>query len=189
MMQRDTIITLGVLGAFLGVTGIAVVTIPDTPETPTETTDTEVVTIDVLNTSFRDLADNPVALIALDGAVFVVASWASWCPECTEQLRTLDTVATDFADQPIAFVSMNRAEPLRTINLYLDSQVPEVREGNVLHLQDADDTWFAGTDGRTAPELRIIDRTGTVLYRQAGPVSPDLLRRAIAAHAPPATAE
>jgi hypothetical protein len=157
MMQRDTIITLGVLGAFLGVTGIAVVTIPDTPETPTETTDTEVVTIDVLNTSFRDLADNPVALIALDGAV--------------------------------AFVSMNRAEPLRTINLYLDSQVPEVREGNVLHLQDADDTWFAGTDGRTAPELRIIDRTGTVLYRQAGPVSPDLLRRAIAAHAPPATAE
>ena len=77
-------------------------------------------------------ADRPLALVSLGGEPVQVAPlpeeqallvhfWATWCPECAEELPILERAARACAGAPVRVVMVNVAESPETIGRFRES--------------------------------------------------------------------
>ena len=108
----------------------------------------------------------------MQGKVWVLNVWASWCAACREE----HPVLTDFAK--------SGAAPLYGLN-YKDK-----REEAIAWLGRYGDPYAASivdVDGRVGidygvygvPETYVIDKRGVIRYKRIGPVTPAILREKI----------
>jgi cytochrome c biogenesis protein CcmG/thiol:disulfide interchange protein DsbE len=108
----------------------------------------------------------------MQGKVWVLNVWASWCAACREE----HPVLADFARSGVA--------PLYGLN-YKDK-----REDAIAWLGRFGDPYAASivdVDGRVGidygvygvPETYVIDRKGVIRYKRIGPVTPALLKEKI----------
>ena len=116
---------------------------------------------------YLDLNDRPIALSQFDGTVRVINSWASWCPFCTAELPDLESLATEYADQNVNVLAINRAEPLRTMRSYLNS-IDMANDTNMFFLQDQADSFYKKIGGITMPETVFYSTEGEVVVHKRG---------------------
>jgi cytochrome c biogenesis protein CcmG/thiol:disulfide interchange protein DsbE len=119
--------------------------------------------------------DDPSRTLAradLLGTVWVLNIWASWCTGCVQEHASL-----------LAF-ARSRQVPVYGLN-YKDSGPAArawlARLGNPYEASAFDPQGRTGMDYGVygVPETFVIDRQGVVRYRQAGPLSEEILRTRI----------
>lgn len=119
-----------------------------------------------------DAPDQLFASGTLQGQVWLLNVWASWCGGCRQEHSVLTELARTGAVPIYGLNYKDKLEPAMTWlqdfgNPYKDS--------------------FFDTEGRTGldygvygvPETFLIDKHGVIRYKHAGPITPDLLRTTI----------
>lgn len=109
---------------------------------------------------------------ALQGSVWLLNVWASWCGPCQEELPALNVLAA--RDQV----------PLYGLN-YKDKEAPAMallaRVGNPYRSSAVDADGRIGMDlgVHGVPETFVIDKAGRVRYRHLGPVNAEVWQNQI----------
>ena len=108
----------------------------------------------------------------MEGKVWLLNVWASWCVSCREEHPVLVELAKT---RVVPIVGLNykdqRPEALRWLQQFGDPYVMSIVDG----------------DGRVGinfgvygvPETFVIDKTGVIRYKQIGPVTPKALQEKI----------
>lgn len=119
-----------------------------------------------------DAPDQRFSTSELRGQVWLLNVWASWCGACRQEHHVLTELAR------------SGAVPIYGLN-HKDERTKAIR-----WLDDFGDPYkasFFDDDGRVGidfgvygvPETFLIDGNGTILYKHAGPVTPELLNETI----------
>ncbi len=114
----------------------------------------------------------PLGTADMKGQVWLLNVWASWCVACREEHPLL--------------VELSKAKIMPIIGLnYKDEPAP----GKAWLAQNGDPytTSVMDRDGRVGidfgvygvPETFVIDKAGTIRYKQIGPITPDALEKKI----------
>lgn len=126
-------------------------------------------------TTYTSLDGQAVDLSDFVGTVTIAATWASWCPQCREQLRELSGLADEYGER-INVVAINRAEPKTTAERFL-AQV-DTTDSLELVLDPAD-AYYASIDGYAMPETIVYDESGAIVYHGRGAVDLERIRSAV----------
>jgi len=106
------------------------------------------------------------------GQVWLLNVWASWCVSCREE----HAVLVDFAKSGIVPIyGLNYKDTRDEAMKWLD------RFGNPYQASMFDPDGRVGIDYGVygVPETYVIDKTGTIRYKQIGPVTPEILHEKI----------
>ena len=114
----------------------------------------------------------PLRLSDLRGQVVVLNFWASWCPPCREEARTLAAVADDYTERGVTFVGVNAWDLAAEGRAFLERY--GVRYPNGLD-SNGRVTIEYGVTG--LPETFVITRDGTLVRKWIGPFSRAQLER------------
>jgi cytochrome c biogenesis protein CcmG/thiol:disulfide interchange protein DsbE len=106
-----------------------------------------------------------VRLAQLRGQVVVVNFWASWCPPCRQEARTLEAAWRRFKDEGVVFVGVNTLDDEASARAF-------VQEFGLTYPNGID------TGGRITvaygvwglPETFVIDRHGRITYKHVGAI-------------------
>jgi thiol-disulfide isomerase/thioredoxin len=72
---------------------------------------------------FADEKGNVVNTSSLRGKVVFINFWASWCPPCRAEFPSIETLYSQFKDNPdIFFLTINKDSDLATGKAYLDKE-------------------------------------------------------------------
>jgi len=107
-----------------------------------------------------------LSLEELRGKVVFLNFWASWCPPCRAEARTLEAAWQEYKDRDVVFLGVN---------------IQDSEEGARGFIEEFGITYPNGRDasGKIAidygvwgiPETFIIDREGRITYKHVGAVS------------------
>lgn len=115
--------------------------------------------------SYTNINGDEVSLEDDFGKVVVVYSWASWCPQCSSDLQTVNDFAEGQVGDRISFIAVNRAENRTTAQRFL-ATLPELN--NLQIVLDPTDHLFNSVTGYAMPETVIFNREGDELYHGRG---------------------
>lgn len=120
-----------------------------------------------------------VHLSAVHGRPEVINIWASWCGPCRQEMPALQRVHEKIGSR-VAFVGVDVRDHRSKAFAFL-------RQAGVHYPQVFDVTGSFAAELRmyTVPDTLIVDRSGHIVFRHAGPLTADQLTRALAAHLPP----
>ena len=113
----------------------------------------------------------PLTLSQLRGKPVVINFWATWCYPCKAEHQDLQAVAAHYADR-VQFLGVVYQDSAENAHAYLQttgSLFPQLLDPES---RTAIDFGVAGV-----PESFIINAAGTVVYKQAGVCTAELLRR------------
>ena len=108
----------------------------------------------------------------MDGKVWLLNVWASWCVACREE----HPILVEFAKQKIIpVVGLNYKDKPEDAKAWLK------QFGNPYVLSVVDHDGRVGIDYGVygVPETFLIDRKGVIRYKQIGPVTPEALEKKI----------
>ena len=114
---------------------------------------------------YTDLLGNPVSLEQYLGRTLVVATWASWSPFSTADLNTLSELSSEFSDEEVVFMAINRKESKEQAARFL--QTLQNITGVVMVL-DPRDAFYLTVGGYAMPEVVIYNRKGEVVEHFRG---------------------
>ena len=113
-------------------------------------------------------------LVAADfkGAVSVLNVWASWCIPCRDEAPVLIRLAED---KRIRVIGLNYKDQAENARRFIG------RYGNPYVANGADVSGRAGIEWGVygVPESFVIDRTGTIVYKLVGPLTPENLETVV----------
>lgn len=101
---------------------------------------------------------------SLEGRVWLVNFWATWCPPCVEEIPGMNTVYRELSDQGLGMLAINAGEDDDTVGAFLKKtpiDFPVVRSDALKTLSD----W----EVKGLPTTLVIDSQGRVLYEAIGP--------------------
>lgn len=176
-MSKATLITLVVM-AFVVAAGTVYIFFLDESEKQkrNETPAARALLIEDEQSAYLDMAQTKINLSDDFGKIIVVSSWASWCPQCAQDIGRLDKVAGEFKDKEVVFLAINRAENPYTAERFLNTfNKPE----HVRIILDPGDHFFAENAGYAMPETIVYDKNGEVKSHQRGDLNTDELKKAI----------
>ena len=103
------------------------------------------------------------------GTPYLINVWGSWCPACHEEHPYLTALAAQ-----IPVIGLNW--PADNKNEIADATAMLAKNGNPyrLNLRDPDGTLITDLGVYGAPETYLIGRDGTIRYRLAGPLTPQI---------------
>ncbi|MEY2664969.1 MAG: hypothetical protein RLZZ480_74 [Candidatus Parcubacteria bacterium] len=176
-MNRAAYITLAVM-AVVVLLGIGYIFLLDESEKQTrnETPAARALLPGTETESFTDKDGNPLSVADDFGKVIVAISWASWCPQCADDIKKLDELAREFEGKDVVFYAINRAEDKYSAERYLATMTAPERVKIIL---DPKDHFFAASAGYAMPETILYDREGGVAAHIRGNLAPDELKNAI----------
>lgn len=122
---------------------------------------------------YQDLNGEEIALDDTIGSIVVAYSWASWCPQCAEDLPVLSQVSNELSDNDITFLAVNRAENRYTAQRFLDT-LPELPGLQII--LDPSDQLFTINDSYAMPETVVYGSAGEILLQQRGQLRVEELR-------------
>jgi thiol-disulfide isomerase/thioredoxin len=119
--------------------------------------------------ALEDLGGNPLSLEGLRGKVVVLDFWATWCPPCREELPAIERLHAAYAGNEVVLVGVNCegvADPI-----LWQKRVRRFVEEQKLTFPIVNDLESALNDAYSIdslPTLVVIDRKGTIRYRNVG---------------------
>lgn len=125
--------------------------------------------------SLQDYVGQEVKLSDFRGKPLIVNVWATWCPFCAEELRSLATIQKEFGEK-ITIAAINRAEPPEAAKNYSDSLGLTEK---ITFLLDPDDSFYKSLNGFSMPETIFVDKSGAILFHKRGRMTEEELRRHI----------
>ncbi len=125
--------------------------------------------VDAGEGTYTDLDGTVRSLSEYKGKRVLMVAWASWCPECGEQLALLAQSAEE-AGSPLPILAVNRKEPKETALLYLATVGKRDR---LTYILDTEDRVFTVSDGFAMPEFVLYEEDGSELYRARGTLMKD----------------
>ena len=113
-----------------------------------------------------------VAKQDLLGKVYLLNVWASWCVACKEEHPLLVQLSHQ-GEVPIIGLDYKDTRPLATQTLD--------RMGNPYQISLFDPDGRVGIDYGVygVPETYLIDKQGTIRYKQIGPITPDIWEKTL----------
>lgn len=123
--------------------------------------------------SFTDLDGNPLSFSDYTGKIRVVNTWASWSPFSTKELVSLEALATEFANQDVVVIAINRKESKEQAIRFLNSI--KTFESLVFAI-DLNDTFYASVGGYAMPETIFYDARGNIIFHKRGVMEIDEMR-------------
>lgn len=124
-----------------------------------------------LEASYTDIDGNPISLNGEIGKILVVTAWASWCPQCVEQLQSLSDLQENVSDD-VRILAINRAEPKSTARSFLQT----IDANNLFLVLDPTDHFFNSIGGYNMPETLVYREDGSVLFHGRGRTAENELR-------------
>jgi cytochrome c biogenesis protein CcmG/thiol:disulfide interchange protein DsbE len=115
-----------------------------------------------------------VRLSELRGRTVLLNFWASWCPPCREEARTLATAAEAYAARGVTFVGINVWDSEADARAFLERY--DIRYPNGPD-RDGRITIEYGVTG--LPESFLVTMDGTLVKKWIGPFTPTHLDRFI----------
>ncbi|MHA6631407.1 TlpA family protein disulfide reductase [Pseudonocardia sichuanensis] len=118
-----------------------------------------------------------VSLAGLRGQIVVVNFWASWCVACREEHPALLAVAEQYRDAGVTFVGIDYQDGKESAVAFLD----EMGRGgdNYLYVSDVGSRAALEFGLFGVPETFVLDRSGTIVAKIAGPSTYPLLAGAL----------
>lgn len=123
---------------------------------------------------YTDLDGDPVSFDTYAGEVLVVNSWATWCPFCVEELPDLGELATEYADQGVRVIAINRKESPDTARAFVDHVG---NPADIVFWLDSDDRFYESVGGFSMPETVFYDREGNVAVHKRGSMGIEEMRQ------------
>jgi len=121
------------------------------------------------------LTGEPLRLSDFRGDVVVLNVWASWCAPCRAEAPALNALATEFAEQGVAFIGLNTRDSQAAAEAFVANKGVTYPS-----LVDADGRiqvqFVASLPPQAIPSTVVIDRVGRVAARALGKVSESDLR-------------
>jgi cytochrome c biogenesis protein CcmG/thiol:disulfide interchange protein DsbE len=99
----------------------------------------------------------------LRGKVVFLNFWASWCPPCRAEARTLEAAWQEYKDQGVVFVGANIQDKEADARAFLEEFAITYPNGIDRGSKIAIDYGVWGL-----PETFIIDREGRIVYKHVG---------------------
>lgn len=113
---------------------------------------------------YTDVTGREVAIDEFEGDILLVYVWASWCPQCADDLVYLANLTQQYHDLGVSVLAMNRGEPRERAQRYLNS----LGDASGLNLIiDVGDVFYSSIGGYAMPEVVIFNTGGEkVLHHQ-----------------------
>ncbi|MDP8960979.1 MAG: TlpA family protein disulfide reductase [Actinomycetota bacterium] len=113
---------------------------------------------------------------SLHGTPAVLNFWATWCAFCVEEMPALEAVHREVRNH-VRFVGIDREDDLDKARTLAE------KTGVSYELvADEDGSFFRALQGRGMPTTVLVSADGSIVYRHAGPLTANELRRLIAEH-------
>ncbi len=113
---------------------------------------------------------------SLHGTPVVLNFWATWCAFCVEEMPALEAVHREVRER-VRFVGIDRED-----NVDKARRLAEETEVSYELVVDDDGSFFRALQGRGMPTTVLVGADGSIVYRHAGPLTAEELRRLIAEH-------
>ena len=117
--------------------------------------------------AFNDIDGSPVSLEHLRGNVMVLNFWNIGCLGCEQERETLNWLSDSLQQQPIKFISITLNKKDKIADWLAKHPINYEFVGNVDFMGITGSSFF---NYRCMPTTVVIDRTGTVRYKQCGPI-------------------
>lgn len=106
------------------------------------------------------------------GTPFLLNVWASWCPTCRVEHPYIEELAESGAVRVVGFNYRDETE---------DAQAWLARFGNPyeLSIQDYSGRYAIDLGVYAAPESFLVDADGTIIFKQIGAVTPEIIENEI----------
>lgn len=121
--------------------------------------------------SFTDLTGQTISLEQYLGTPIVAHSWASWCPQCADQLALFSDIQSSLKRE-VVFLAVNRSENQLTAQRYLN--VNSISD-NINLVLDPSDNFYSSIGGYAMPETVVYDQNGEVAAHYRGEVKREKL--------------
>ncbi|PIP73576.1 MAG: hypothetical protein COW88_01400 [Candidatus Lloydbacteria bacterium CG22_combo_CG10-13_8_21_14_all_47_15] len=117
--------------------------------------------------ALADYNGRTVSLSDFDKAeVFVINSWAVWCPFCKDELADFAALQEEFGER-IAVIAIDRQEPLATVKGFTDAiGITDT----MTFLIDPTDSFYRSIGGFSMPETIFADANGEIRIHKRGPM-------------------
>lgn len=127
--------------------------------------------------SLPDLQTTQRSISEWDGQLIVINFWATWCPPCREEIPYFIKLQNEFAEQGLQFlgIALQDAEEVREYVDEIGMNYP-VLTGYREVIKIAE---LLGNHQGALPYTVVVDRTGKVVFKKAGPIDEPTLRAAI----------
>jgi cytochrome c biogenesis protein CcmG/thiol:disulfide interchange protein DsbE len=111
----------------------------------------------------RNFDGGTIKLEDLRGKVVFLNFWASWCPPCRAEARTLEAVWQRYKDRGVVFLGVNIQDKEEAARAFL-------KEFGITYLNGWDPTNKVAIDYGVwgIPETFYIDREGRITFKQVG---------------------
>ena len=120
--------------------------------------------------------DALVATASWAGTPTLVNFWATWCGFCVEEMPDFQAVHEELGEA-VRFVGVDRSanesdalEFIAAVGVTYDL------------VEDPNDDFYYAVQARGMPTTLFVDAEGVIQYRNAGPLTPKMLRELIAEH-------
>lgn len=122
---------------------------------------------------FSTIEGTPADLSRFAGKVQVVNAWATWCPFCVQELPDFEELASEYADQGVVVIAINRKEDPRRVKTFIDS-VGDL--GSINFFMDPNDDFYSSIGGFSMPETIFYDKNGNEVVHKRGFMALDEMR-------------
>jgi thiol-disulfide isomerase/thioredoxin len=129
--------------------------------------------------TYTNLTGEEVDLSSHFGKKIVVYSWASWCPQCQDDLPVFNELAKGFDKNEVIFLAINRSENNVVAQRFLHT-LPEL--GTIEIVLDDADHLFKAIDGFAMPEIVVFDEKGETTLHQRGLFDVEEIRQVVSQH-------
>jgi thiol-disulfide isomerase/thioredoxin len=126
-----------------------------------------------------DRAGKKIDLSKLQGDLFIIHFWATWCPPCVEELPALSRFWEQYKSRRgVQLYTISVDKDWKTIDAFLQKNPGAESSAPLFHDPGAATAHRFGSS--QYPETYIVNKSGRVLFRVQGPVSwsdPDVKSR------------